>query len=168
MTEAPYLTKEHVVQARTYNPNYGDDRVCVCGHSYYRHFDSYEDMEPVGCKYCGCYEFVEHTGEYNRPSFFKDADVWLQEVRFAWHVENDESLYFAESLRKDGTYKYEIVDGPHVYEYQFQVCAEPKVLLDYENGVCTYTVNTSVSCDGVTKKFRLDWRNEQCYGIQEL
>lgn len=44
-----------------YNPNYGDDRVCKCGHTYYRHFDSYEDMYPIGCKYCGCYEFIEDT-----------------------------------------------------------------------------------------------------------
>jgi len=42
-----------------YDRKYGDDRKCKCGHSYYRHFDSYEDMEPVGCKYCGCFEFEE-------------------------------------------------------------------------------------------------------------
>lgn len=38
----------------SYDPEFGDDRECKCGHTYYRHFDSYEDMEPVGCKYCGC------------------------------------------------------------------------------------------------------------------
>jgi hypothetical protein len=42
---------------REYNPNYGDDKLCKCGHSYCRHFDSYEGMESVGCKYCGCYHF---------------------------------------------------------------------------------------------------------------
>lgn len=45
-----------------YNPNYGDDRLCVCGHPYHRHFDPYENMENVGCKYrgsCGCEGFVE-------------------------------------------------------------------------------------------------------------
>lgn len=33
---------------------------CKCGHTYYRHFDSYENMEPVGCKYCPCYRFKEN------------------------------------------------------------------------------------------------------------
>lgn len=48
---------ESVVQ--TYNPNYGDDRMCKCGHSYYRHFDTYGNMEAIGCKYCTCFEFEE-------------------------------------------------------------------------------------------------------------
>ena len=42
-----------------YDPEYGDDRECQCGHPYYRHFDSYEDMSHVGCKYCECYNFNE-------------------------------------------------------------------------------------------------------------
>jgi hypothetical protein len=37
-----------------YDKSFGDDRQCRCGHVYYRHFDSYEEMRPVGCKYCGC------------------------------------------------------------------------------------------------------------------
>ena len=40
-----------------YDPEYGDDRECVCGHPYHRHFDSYENMSDVGCKYCGCRPF---------------------------------------------------------------------------------------------------------------
>lgn len=35
-----------------YDPFYGDDKPCICGHPYYRHFDTYDDMAPVGCKYC--------------------------------------------------------------------------------------------------------------------
>ena len=35
-----------------YDPTYGDDIECLCGHPYYRHFDTYEEMSPVGCKYC--------------------------------------------------------------------------------------------------------------------
>lgn len=57
--EQPYIVTERVVVDRKYNPNYGDDRICKCGHEYYRHFDSYEDMEAVGCKYCGCWDFTE-------------------------------------------------------------------------------------------------------------
>lgn len=42
-----------------YDPEFGDDRKCKCSHIYYRHFDTYEDMEPVGCKYCLCGLFNE-------------------------------------------------------------------------------------------------------------
>lgn len=52
--------------SRKYNPRYGDDRVCTCGHTYYRHFDTYEDMYPCGCKYCAC-----HTFEDNEPTDFE-------------------------------------------------------------------------------------------------
>ncbi len=41
-----------------YDPNYGDDVCCgECGHTYERHFDTYMEMEPVGCKYCPCRVF---------------------------------------------------------------------------------------------------------------
>lgn len=57
--ENPYIDEEVVNVVRRYNPKYGDEKLCICGHSYYRHFDPYENMEPVGCKYCECFEFVE-------------------------------------------------------------------------------------------------------------
>lgn len=56
-----------------YDPNFGDDKICGCGHKYYRHFDSYDNMAPLRCKYCGCYEFndkmaiaytIGHTQSY--------------------------------------------------------------------------------------------------------
>jgi hypothetical protein len=58
--DTPYIETEVVVKAifREYNPEYGDDKLCKCGHSYYRHFDAYEGMAPVGCKYCQCDEFI--------------------------------------------------------------------------------------------------------------
>lgn len=37
-----------------YDPAFGDDRTCACGHRYERHFDTYDDMRPIGCKYCDC------------------------------------------------------------------------------------------------------------------
>lgn len=43
--------------AVAYEEAFGDDRECRCGHPYYRHFDTYEDMRPVGCKYCQCSRF---------------------------------------------------------------------------------------------------------------
>ena len=42
-----------------YDSEFGDLRFCQCGHYYYRHFDTYEDMAAVGCKYCHCQKFVE-------------------------------------------------------------------------------------------------------------
>ena len=48
-----------------YDPDFGDGRECECGHSYYRHFDSYEDMYPCGCKYCHCGTFKESKKKEN-------------------------------------------------------------------------------------------------------
>ena len=68
--EQPYIEVTVTETVRAYNPKYGDDRLCVCGHPYYRHFDSFapdvnatrQCMEPVGCKYCGCDTFREASG----------------------------------------------------------------------------------------------------------
>lgn len=57
--EQPYIEHTELVVIRVYNPKYGDDRVCECGHTYYRHFDTYCDMYNWGCKYCGCFDFKE-------------------------------------------------------------------------------------------------------------
>lgn len=59
----PYLVTKKVTRYFCYNPDYGDDRVCRCGHKYYRHFDTYEEMANVGCKYCHCSMFKERTCE---------------------------------------------------------------------------------------------------------
>jgi len=57
--EKPYIIKIVTYVERQYNPKYGDERICVCGHEYNRHFDSYEKMNAIGCKYCGCQNFKE-------------------------------------------------------------------------------------------------------------
>jgi hypothetical protein len=59
--EVPYITKDGIQTERQYNPQYGDDRLCKCGHEYLRHFDLHEDddCQDVGCKYCNCEDFVE-------------------------------------------------------------------------------------------------------------
>lgn len=77
--EQPYLLTEEVIVKKTYsyNPNYGDDRICVCGHPYYRHFDTYENMLACGCKYCQCFEFIE---ELNNTSTFETDDVMIIKV----------------------------------------------------------------------------------------
>lgn len=61
--EPPYKVSMRVVVEKNYNPNYGDDRLCECGHPYYRHFDTYDNMANVGCKYCGCFNFVEDVND---------------------------------------------------------------------------------------------------------
>lgn len=38
-----------------------NENICICGHTYHRHFDTYEDMRPIGCKYCGCHCFVKNA-----------------------------------------------------------------------------------------------------------
>lgn len=60
-TSGPYIEYKKIETIRGYNPNYGDDRICICGHPYYRHFDPYEGMEACGCKYCSCDTFVEQS-----------------------------------------------------------------------------------------------------------
>lgn len=55
----PYLKTVSIDTTNKYNPHYGDDRLCECGHAYYRQFDTYEDMDPIGCKYCSCRIFKE-------------------------------------------------------------------------------------------------------------
>jgi hypothetical protein len=63
MDEKPYL--EVAVVKRLFNPAYDPDnkKNCLCGHRYERHFDTYDyDINDpncvVGCKYCGCNDFV--------------------------------------------------------------------------------------------------------------
>jgi hypothetical protein len=51
-----------------YDPSFGDDRLCRCGHKYYRHFDTYEEMAPVGCKYCPCRTFEESAAPASTPT----------------------------------------------------------------------------------------------------
>lgn len=59
--EPPYLEETEIKKIAKYNPDYGDNRSCECGHAYHRHFDSYEHMYPCGCKYCPCSEFKERV-----------------------------------------------------------------------------------------------------------
>ena len=57
----PFLEYEYKTIIKKYNPKFGDGRMCVCGHPYHRHFDFYEGTDFIGCKYCGCNDFVEKT-----------------------------------------------------------------------------------------------------------
>lgn len=59
--EEPYIEEKIVKIIKKYNPRYGDNRICNCGHEYCRHFDPYENNRAVGCKYCNCFEFIEKS-----------------------------------------------------------------------------------------------------------
>lgn len=62
MDEQPYISEVITIIEKKYNPKYGDSRICVCGHTYHRHFDTYDQMYPCGCKYCADgHEFVEQV-----------------------------------------------------------------------------------------------------------
>lgn len=86
-TEQPYLFTQRIVTDRHYNPAYGDDRTCKCGHPYYRHFDPYEDNEPVGCKYCPCYEFEEGVSQVGTTCTIEGCTGVLEDTREHKHVE---------------------------------------------------------------------------------
>jgi hypothetical protein len=60
LEQQPYLiSDEKNTLTYKYNPDFGDDKLCRCGHTYYRHFDTYEKMDAIGCKYCRCFSFKE-------------------------------------------------------------------------------------------------------------
>jgi hypothetical protein len=55
----PYLVVHRVVEQteECWNAGYDQQAPCKCGHPYHRHFDTWEDMYPIGCKYCDCPRF---------------------------------------------------------------------------------------------------------------
>jgi len=95
MKELPYIEELVTTTLYKYNPKYGDDRVCKCGHPYYRHFDTYEDMKAVGCKYCSCMDFKEQkTKKINKKSL-KEGQVYYDTV----NKENVEYRYMGQTGR---------------------------------------------------------------------
>lgn len=63
LSDKPYIEIETKKIDLLYNKDYGDDRMCICGHPYYRHFDPFDNDAAVGCKYCVCYKFKEDKSE---------------------------------------------------------------------------------------------------------
>lgn len=59
----PYVESVTFTLDKSYNPDYGDNRICKCGHPYFRHFDSWDDNEACECKYCSCFTFEEKIEE---------------------------------------------------------------------------------------------------------
>lgn len=78
MSEQPYILKTITRTVRLYNPKFGDNRKCICGHAYERHFDGYEDEDEadVGCKYCACCNFVERSENHPGAEYDRLAAEW--------------------------------------------------------------------------------------------
>jgi len=89
--ESPYLEEVEIIIHYKYNPNYGDNMTCTCGHAYYRHFDGYDDNYNCGCKYCECSHFIEPLKInqqlallHNKPVYFyKSIDQPLKTKNIA-------------------------------------------------------------------------------------
>ena len=86
--EPPYLYEPDVKVIKKINPKYDMDKECKCGHPYHRHFDSYDDNYPVGCKYCSCHTFEANEGQ------FINFDTILQEDET--YAETGDCLYCGE------------------------------------------------------------------------
>lgn len=87
----PYKVYDVIIRKRVFafNEHYPQDNRCICGHLYHRHFDSYEDWAPVGCKYCGCREFIHEVGAprispFERMKRFGQWDVQLDDYLLQW------------------------------------------------------------------------------------
>lgn len=129
--QKPYLIRETVIKNKEYNPEYGDDKKCRCGHPYYRHFDSWDDMNAVGCKYCDCVEFVPFDLQLEG----KDVIFVITTIRHALAAGN-RAVGYAKTLaeadawvrdnacdiNEDGYYKYAVIEAiePGIYSHPKQ------------------------------------------------
>ena len=110
MSNEPYLIETEVITHYRYNPDYGDSRICTCGHTYDRHFDPYEDNEAVGCKYCGCNDFVERSATPNSPGPWEKIILKLAKV-----LDNDnDRMLDIDGLRTAALYR----GATHSEEYK--------------------------------------------------
>ncbi len=57
------LVKALTDERGKFDPEHPEIPCHACTHMYHRHFDTYADMEPVGCKYCDCETFVDPPEE---------------------------------------------------------------------------------------------------------
>lgn len=71
--DTSYVPAEEDAIAEQYDEQFGDNKLCLCGHPYYRHFDTYDNMSAIGCKYCTHYG-EKHVKERVCP-YFKEKKV---------------------------------------------------------------------------------------------
>lgn len=110
----PYIKKvnQQIQVTHKYNPNFGDDKECVCGHPYHRHFDAFEEMYPIGCKYCSCRTFEEITDE-NREEI-RNKNLMIP--RFEIINTFPDSLYKVGEIIEVEDFSDEYDDYPHIYK----------------------------------------------------
>jgi len=90
-SDKPYITKRRIVIERLYNKDFGDEKVCGCGNSYYRHFDSYDGMAAIGCKYCDCGTWHPIANEDDKERERHQAEwdkKWAEEEKLKKQNEN--------------------------------------------------------------------------------
>lgn len=90
--QQPYIVEMHTTYTYHYNPRFGDERMCHCGHSYIQHFDAFEQYDELGCKQdckCGHFRDIE---EKSQPSYeirtTRVRDDGLLEVGFSGGAKN--------------------------------------------------------------------------------
>lgn len=78
------LSKVSIIGYAPYDSTFGDDKKCRCGHPYHRHFDSYDHMRPVGCKYCRCDHYeepIDMTPEEFFQRYIKEAAAFVTNTK---------------------------------------------------------------------------------------
>jgi hypothetical protein len=94
-----------------YDPSFGDDKLCKCGHRYYRHFDTYEDMYPIGCKYChGLGETRKESPEpegYVAPSSDDETGAWA----YAKHISCCNGFELDPNPNNTGCHRCDQIEG---------------------------------------------------------
>ena len=123
----PYIEEHKIKTIRRYNPEYGDNRICICGHPYHRHFDSYENMRPVGCKYCGCHKFVEAglNGKENKEKIDKlEKFTRMFEQTFDWGCNDRAKFLYANAI-------YSVISGSET----FKECEQEFIDYMHENKI---------------------------------
>jgi hypothetical protein len=86
-----------------YDPDFGDDLVCCCGHPYYWHFDTYNQMAPIGCKHCECRRFkkdpnvaepVKHQVQNSEEVVVKEEDYTSKVIAIEPSIDQQKDCYF--------------------------------------------------------------------------
>lgn len=72
--QEPFIEEPQTKIVRRYNPEYGDEELCECGHPYKTHFDS--TGLHIACYHCDCEGFVEDT----ENSIGNQRKHWAEDV----------------------------------------------------------------------------------------
>lgn len=104
------LEKVEVYGHARYDTEFGDDKICKCGHPYYRHFDTYEDMAPVGCKYCDCDHWME-PGPNEQPLTQEEKQILIDA---GWEFIDDDHIHIPNDY--DGCMAYGIQQVRRILE----------------------------------------------------